>query len=119
MASYETEWIVKVEDSVYLMPQRLVLAMHQWRGMGAEYVGCMKRGVIIPDRFASKPRFDPDHILIGTGHLLNAHGSAFVVHSAVVEDVVVPNAKHLRFLSSPGAVPNPASAPPRSVSCTY
>jgi hypothetical protein len=104
VALYQAEWIVKVDDSVYMTPQRLMLAIPQWRAMGAEYVGCMKRGIIIPDRFGPKRRFDRDHVLMGIGHMLNAHSSAFVVHAAVVEDAIVPNAQHLRILSNPGAL---------------
>ncbi len=33
--SYEAEWVVKMDDDVYLMPGRLLEAMRQWGAMGA------------------------------------------------------------------------------------
>lgn len=109
---FNVEWTIKVDDSVYLNPQRLMLAIPQWRSMGVEYVGCMKRGVIIPQTYAPRQRFDREYMLIGASHLLNALGSAFAVHSAVVEEALLPNANSLRLLDSPGARPSAAPCVP-------
>jgi hypothetical protein len=102
---YDARWIVKVDDSVYLNPQRLKLAATQWAAMRADYVGCMKRGVIIPAywKFERQRHFDKDHLLLGQGHKLNAHKAAFALDSGVVHEALKPNAHRLRTLESSGA----------------
>lgn len=49
---YDAEWVLKVDDDVYLNPGRLMLALEQWQVMGVDYVGCMKHGDV---------RQDPSH----------------------------------------------------------
>jgi hypothetical protein len=95
---------MKVDDSVYLSPQRLALATQQWLGMGAEYVGCMKRGVNIPERYNLRRGFEKDYMLMGEAHLLNAHRAAFALSTVVIEEALLPNAHQMRHLSSEGAV---------------
>ena len=100
---YRTEWVVKVDDAVYVNPQRLSLAFPQWLAMGAEYIGCMKKGVIIPDRYNPRRGFEKDYMLMGIENLLNAHGSMVVLSAAAVEQGIAPNAHNLRPLNSEGA----------------
>lgn len=60
---YSARWIVKMDDDVYLNPSRLLLAMRQWNSMHADYVGCMKHGVVISQ--SSSKWFEPNHLLLG------------------------------------------------------
>lgn len=102
---YRTEWIVKVDDSIYLNPQRLTLAFPQWHAMQAEYIGCMKHGVIIPvlDIYSRGAMFERDFMLMGHDYPLNAGAAAVVVSAAAVEGLLAPNAHQMRMLNSEGA----------------
>ena len=41
---YDADWVLKLDDDVYITPNRLSLAMDQWDAMHVDYVGCMKHG---------------------------------------------------------------------------
>lgn len=43
---YNAEWIFKVDDDVYLSPDRIPLAVEQWDVMQVDYVGCMFHGEV-------------------------------------------------------------------------
>ncbi len=45
-AQYNADWVLKMDDDVYLNPTRLLAAVAQWERMDAQYVGCMKHGVV-------------------------------------------------------------------------
>lgn len=44
---YDAEWVLKLDDDVYITPNRLDLAMDQWDAMNVDYVGCMKHGDVL------------------------------------------------------------------------
>jgi hypothetical protein len=97
-SSYWADWIVKMDDDVYLSPHRLQLAMEQWAKMNADYVGCMKHGLVHGDP-ASK-WFEPAQILVGREYHLNAYGSIYVVNGRAVDEVIIPNKDRLRQLAN-------------------
>ena len=39
---WDAKWIAKIDDDVYLTPNRLLRAVPQWDSINADYVGCMK-----------------------------------------------------------------------------
>lgn len=43
---WDPDWVIKMDDDVYLNTARLLDAARQWDVMGAQYVGCMKHGVV-------------------------------------------------------------------------
>jgi hypothetical protein len=43
---WDPDWVIKMDDDVYLNTARLLHAARQWDVMGAQYVGCMKHGVV-------------------------------------------------------------------------
>jgi hypothetical protein len=61
--AYDAAWVVKVDDDVYLMPSRLLLAQEQWGRMGAGYIGCMKHGAVWTR--SGTRWFEPDSLLLG------------------------------------------------------
>ena len=101
-ATYRAEWIVKMDDDVYLNPGRLRLAVQQWQQMQADYIGCMKHGIVHGD--PKSKWFEPASLLTGREYHLNAYGSIYVLNGRVVDDVVMPNKQHLRQLANEGAL---------------
>lgn len=53
---YDTEWVLKVDDDVYLAANRILLAVAQWDAMHVDYIGCMKSGDVSQD---PEHRLDP------------------------------------------------------------
>jgi hypothetical protein len=96
--SYWADWVIKMDDDVYLSPHRLQLAMEQWSKMNADYVGCMKHGLVHGDP-ASK-WFEPAQILVGREYHLNAYGSIYVINGRAIDDVIIPNKDRLRQLAN-------------------
>lgn len=39
---YNAKWVAKIDDDVYLTPNRLLRVLTQWDSISADYVGCMK-----------------------------------------------------------------------------
>ena len=39
---YNAKWVAKIDDDVYLTPNRLLRVLAQWDSINADYVGCMK-----------------------------------------------------------------------------
>ncbi|PNH08278.1 putative beta-1,3-galactosyltransferase 14, partial [Tetrabaena socialis] len=91
-------WIVKADDDVYLVPQRLPAAAVQWERMGAGYVGCMKRGKVWTE--AGARWYEPQHLLLGPTYFMHAYGSAYALSAPVVRRVIQRNYHHLRLLAN-------------------
>jgi hypothetical protein len=41
---FDVKWVMKIDDDVFLAPERLPHIIPQWDAVGADYVGCMKTG---------------------------------------------------------------------------
>ena len=46
---YDADWVMKMDDDVYLLGERLMAAIEQWEAMQMDYVGCMKHGTVFKD----------------------------------------------------------------------
>ncbi|GMH38302.1 hypothetical protein BSKO_06186 [Bryopsis sp. KO-2023] len=97
-ALYDADWYMKVDDDVYLMVERVLLAAKQWAKMGAGYIGCMKHGPVLQNE--GNRWYEPQHLLIGKEYYLHAYGSIYVLAKRTVENVVVKNFHDLRSLAS-------------------
>jgi hypothetical protein len=97
--AYQADWIVKMDDDVYMMPERLHLAAKQWDTAGAEYVGCMANGDVSSDEADGK-WYEPRHELLGREYPLHAYGSMYALSGGVVERVVVRSFDTLRLLAN-------------------
>ncbi|GMH38226.1 hypothetical protein BSKO_06110 [Bryopsis sp. KO-2023] len=97
-ALYDAEWYVKVDDDVYLMVERILLAAKQWAKMGAGYIGCMKHGYVWKEE--NTRWFEPQHLLLGNEYYLHAYGSIYVMSKRTVEDVIVRNFNNLRYFAN-------------------
>jgi len=98
MEGHSPDWIVKVDDDIYLMPDRLLAAAKQWKRMGAGYIGCMKHGDVW--KYEGTRWFEPQHILLGSDYFLHAYGSLYVMSREVVEKVIIRNMDNLRMLAN-------------------
>lgn len=97
-ALYDADWYVKVDDDVYLMVERILLAAKQWAKMGAGYIGCMKHGYVWKEE--DTRWFEPKHLLLGNEYYLHAYGSIYVMSKRTVEDVIVRNFNNLRYFAN-------------------
>jgi hypothetical protein len=41
---FDVKWVMKIDDDVFLAPERLPHIIPQWDAVGADYIGCMKNG---------------------------------------------------------------------------
>ncbi|KXZ43951.1 hypothetical protein GPECTOR_77g5 [Gonium pectorale] len=101
LAAYPSvRWVLKMDDDVFLIPQRLPPAAAQWERMGAGYIGCMKHGYVFKEPGARW--YEPQHLLLGPAYYLHAYGSAYVLSSEVVRRVILPNYHSLRLQANEG-----------------
>ena len=98
MSLYDPDWVVKVDDDVYYMIERTLLAMKQWDKMGATYVGCMKHGHVWTTE--DSRWYEPQHLLFGSDYYLHAYGSIYAMHKSVVENVILRNFHTLRIFAN-------------------
>ncbi|KIZ05988.1 hypothetical protein MNEG_1961 [Monoraphidium neglectum] len=95
---YDADWVVKVDDDVYLSVERLLLAMKQWDRMEAGYVGCLKNGAVWTE--PGTRWYEPQHLLLGSNYYLHSYGSIYALRGRAVEDVIVRNLDNLRLLAN-------------------
>jgi len=98
LSMYDPDWVVKVDDDVYYMVERTLLAMKQWDKMGATYIGCMKHGHVW--KTEDSRWYEPQHLLFGDDYYLHAYGSIYAMHKTVVENVILRNFHTLRIFAN-------------------
>lgn len=98
MHRYDPDWVVKVDDDMYLLVERLLLAAKQWDKMGAGYIGCMKHGYVWKEE--GERWYEPQHLLVGNEYFLHAYGSLYATSGEVVKNVVLKNYDNLRLFSN-------------------
>ena len=64
LEQYTPQYIIKVDDDVYLRLDRVPSAISQWAARGADYIGCMKTGRVFTS--ATLRWYEPHHDLLGT-----------------------------------------------------
>lgn len=124
---FDAEWILKLDDDVYLAPPRLLAATTQWNDIGAEYVGCMNHGLPVghggpakgglSQSTASAAAAASQKRLGGSGEvpagvpwLMNPHDtmhatpSVYALSRHVVSRMLKPNSHLLRDSGEEGAV---------------
>ncbi|KAL6767917.1 hypothetical protein ACKKBF_B37090 [Auxenochlorella protothecoides x Auxenochlorella symbiontica] len=96
LRQYDPQYIVKVDDDVYLRLDRVPAAVEQWASVGADYIGCMKNGQVI-----KTPRYrwyEPSHALLGSQYFTHTWGSAYVVSrkaAALLTSLPAGSLRHL------------------------
>lgn len=94
---YDAEWIMKVDDDVYLSPVRVLPVLRQWDRIGADHVGCFRHGSV-------PAAGEPAGFLLGSRYPLHPYSALFAVRGPVVRDVLRPNSLMFRHFSSQGVL---------------
>ncbi|CAD7702822.1 unnamed protein product [Ostreobium quekettii] len=96
---YDADYIVKIDDDVYLRLDRLPSVVRQWSSMKKDYVGCMKNGQIFTDRHYRW--YEPQHRLLGSKtYFTHAWGCVYALsgRAAALLSSIDPNM--LRFFNN-------------------
>ncbi|KAG2500741.1 hypothetical protein HYH03_001505 [Edaphochlamys debaryana] len=91
------DYVVKMDDDVLILPERLLMAADSWTAMGADYVGCANK--VQPDADPASRYYNPHHRLVKT-YPLYFHGSNYMLSGRIVRDVILPNFDNLRTARS-------------------
>lgn len=91
------EWVVKMDDDAFLLPERLLMAVDQYAAIGADYAGCMWTGRTWP---RDHRWYDPNSHLIGPEYTLRALGTIYVVSARVLGGFVHPRLRNMRLSGS-------------------
>lgn len=94
MLEYNPDYIVKVDDDVYVRLDRIPGAIRQWKEMDADYIGCMKHGEVLVNR--NFKWYEPQHGLLGKEYFAHSWGSLYVLSNNAVTAVLSIDNKHLR-----------------------
>eukprot|EP00873_Tetraselmis_striata_P008348 jgi/Tetstr1/428612/TSEL_018601.t1 len=80
---FDADYVVKIDDDVYLRPDRLMLAINQYSERKHDYIGCFKRGPIITR--SNRKWFEPDHARLGDGNYFShAYGPLYILSGRVI-----------------------------------
>mmetsp|Transcript_17052 Transcript_17052/g.50903 ORF Transcript_17052/g.50903 Transcript_17052/m.50903 type:complete len:344 (+) Transcript_17052:252-1283(+) len=96
---FDAQYVIKVDDDVYLRMDRVPAVVKQWREEGADYVGCMKTGAIQTN---SRMRwYEPQHVLLGgKSYFAHTWGSIYVLSGAAATLLNALPPTRLRYLSN-------------------
>ncbi|GAB4819945.1 hypothetical protein N2152v2_006991 [Parachlorella kessleri] len=98
---YDAQYIVKVDDDVYLRLDRIPHAISQWRDIHADYVGCMKTGTVI--KSPQQRWYEPQHAIFGgsdSWYFTHAWGPIYVLSGRVAEYLAAQRPGSLRFFNN-------------------
>lgn len=98
IATWDVEYVMKVDDDVYLRVDRVPLAALQWGERAADYVGCMKRGPVYTT--PNLKWHEPQHALIGETYFTHCWGTTYVLSGRAAAMLGGLNAAHLRFFAN-------------------
>ncbi|KAK7831195.1 putative beta-1 [Quercus suber] len=79
---FEADYYVKIDDVIYLRPDRLAILLAKERTHPLTYIGCMKKGPVITD--PKMKWYEKSGHLIGNEYFLHAYGPIYVLSAEVV-----------------------------------
>ncbi|CAN6441722.1 unnamed protein product [Victoria cruziana] len=79
---FDAEFYVKVDDDIYLRPDRLATLLARDRIHPATYIGCMKKGAVVTD--PKMKWYEPAAHLLGKEYFNHAYGPIFALSAEVV-----------------------------------
>ena len=94
MLEYSPDYIVKVDDDVYVRLDRIPSAIRQWKEMNADYIGCMKHGEVLTS--PNYKWYEPQHGLLGKEYFAHSWGSLYILSNNAVTAILSIDDKHLR-----------------------
>ncbi|KMZ75116.1 Beta-1,3-GlcNAc transferase, family GT31 [Zostera marina] len=83
---YDCSFYVKMDDDIYLRPDRLSLLLGKKRSNPRNYIGCMKTGYVVKD--PNQKWYDPKFHLLASEYYLYAYGSLYALSSDIVSRLV-------------------------------
>lgn len=102
VSSQSLRYIIKVDDDVYFRPAAVPVSMARWTAAKADYIGCLKSGLI-----ETRPGYkwtEPKAQLFGDGatYPLHAWGSAYAISAPLAVSIAAMYAtgRGLRFLAN-------------------
>ncbi|KAM4121460.1 hypothetical protein ACB094_01G007500 [Castanea mollissima] len=95
---FEADYYVKVDDVIYLRPDRLAILLAKERSHPLTYIGCMKKGPVITD--PKMKWYEKSGHLIGNEYFLHAYGPIYVLSAEVVASLAAARNSSLRMFSN-------------------
>ncbi|CAM6090243.1 unnamed protein product [Calypogeia fissa] len=95
---YDADFYVKIDDDIYLRPDRLALLLKQKRQTSRTYLGCMKRGGVITD--PQYKWYEPLNWLLGNEYFMHAWGPIYALSRDIVADLSNFKNDSLRMFSN-------------------
>jgi len=81
---YNADYVVKIDDDVYLRPDRLMAGIRQYTANKQDYIGCMTQGTIV--RNATRKWFEPQHARLGDGnYFTHALGPLYILSGRAID----------------------------------
>ena len=101
-STYRADFVVKMDDDVYVNPGRLLLAAQQWTERQAGYIGCMHGA----NKIYGDPRhayYEPQRQVLGQRYTMYVNGPFVAVKGSIIHEVLLPIQDGLRKVLSNGA----------------
>ncbi|KAG6508376.1 probable beta-1,3-galactosyltransferase 12 [Zingiber officinale] len=95
---FDAEFYVKVDDDIYLRPDRLATLLAKDRAHRLSYIGCMKKGPVVTD--PDMKWYESSGKLIGDEYFLHAHGPIYALSADSVAFLVNARNDSLRFFDN-------------------
>ncbi|XP_058776671.1 probable beta-1,3-galactosyltransferase 14 [Vicia villosa] len=97
-ALFEAEFYVKVDDDIYIRPDRLSLLLAKERSHLQTYIGCMKKGDVFTD--PEHRWYEPLYSLTGKEYFLYAYGAIYALSTDIVSNLVAFRNNSFRMFSN-------------------
>ncbi|XP_024400805.1 probable beta-1,3-galactosyltransferase 14 [Physcomitrium patens] len=81
-ALFDAEFYMKIDDDIYLRPDRLATLLSKPRESPRTYLGCMKKGPVVTS--PSYKWYEPKAFMIGSEYFLHAYGPIYGLSREVV-----------------------------------
>ncbi|KAF3793327.1 putative beta-1-3-galactosyltransferase 12 [Nymphaea thermarum] len=94
---FDAEFYVKLDDGVYLRPDRLATLLARDRINPATYIGCMKKGSVVTD--PKMKWYEPAGHLLGKEYFYHAYGPLYALSAEVVAALANTRNDSLRIFS--------------------
>lgn len=95
---FDADYYVKVDDDIYLRPDRLATLLAKERTNPMTYIGCMKKGPVITD--PKMKWFESQGHLIGNEYFLHGYGPIYVLSAEVVASLAKARNNSLRMFNN-------------------
>ncbi|XP_024393869.1 probable beta-1,3-galactosyltransferase 13 [Physcomitrium patens] len=84
-ALYDADFYMKIDDDIYLRPDRLATLLSKPRGSSRVYLGCMKKGPVVTD--PKYKWYEPKAYMVGREYFLHAYGPIYGLSKEVVANL--------------------------------